>query len=101
MWDAAYPYIIAIAPTIGVAILFYIAIKSMIEGDRRERRAVAQWEKDHGRSIRPQRIGTPTASGSAETGSSASGSADTHTAESATGEAEQVDSARIEKNPQS
>lgn len=101
MWDAAYPYIIAIAPTIGVAILFYIVIKAIIEGDRRERRAVAQWEAEHGRSIRPQRNASPAASGSQETGSAASGSAATHTAESTSGTADRVDSTQIEKNPQS
>lgn len=54
-WAAAYPYLIAILPTIGVAFLFYLVIKSMIEGDRRERRAVARWEAEHGRSLRPER----------------------------------------------
>jgi len=36
--------IAALLPTAGVAFLFYIVIKAMIEGDRRERLAHSQWE---------------------------------------------------------
>ncbi|XVX20959.1 hypothetical protein ACQP1U_03545 [Actinomycetota bacterium] len=45
--DSAWPYFIALAPSIGVLFLFYVVIKNMIEGDRRERIAHAQWEADH------------------------------------------------------
>ncbi|TQL61784.1 hypothetical protein [Oryzihumus leptocrescens] len=34
----------ALLPTAGVAFLFYLVIKAMIEGDRRERLAHSQWE---------------------------------------------------------
>lgn len=36
--------IAALLPTAGVAFLFYLVIKAMIEGDRRERLAHSQWE---------------------------------------------------------
>ena len=38
------PYVIALVPSIGVGILFWIVIKNMIEGDRKERLAHSQWE---------------------------------------------------------
>ena len=37
-------YVAALVPSTGVGFLFYLIIKAMIEGDRRERRALAQWE---------------------------------------------------------
>ena len=46
MWDAAWPYLAAILPTIIVAALFYFLMKSILEGDRRERLAQSQWEKE-------------------------------------------------------
>jgi len=42
-----WPYLAAIIPTILVATLFYFIVKSMIEGDRRERIAQAAFEKEH------------------------------------------------------
>ena len=42
--DAAWPYLAAILPTILVAVLFYFIIKSMLEGDRRERAAQRRFE---------------------------------------------------------
>ncbi|MGB7819333.1 MAG: hypothetical protein WBL35_11465 [Ornithinibacter sp.] len=42
--SALWPYLAAILPTILVATLFYFLIKSMIEGDRRERLAQSQYE---------------------------------------------------------
>jgi hypothetical protein len=41
--------IAALLPTAGVAFLFYIVIKAMIEGDRRERLAHSQWEAEEER----------------------------------------------------
>ena len=41
------PYVLAIVPTVGVGVLFYFVIKSILEGDRRERIAHAKWEKEH------------------------------------------------------
>lgn len=45
--EAAMPYILALAPTIGIATLFYFIMKTIIEGDRRERMAQAKWEAEH------------------------------------------------------
>ena len=44
--DAVWPYLAAILPTIAVAILFYFLIKSMLEGDRRERIAQRRFEAE-------------------------------------------------------
>jgi len=40
----------ALLPSAGVAFLFYVVIKSMLEGDRRERLAHSRWEADQERS---------------------------------------------------
>lgn len=40
-------YVAALVPSTGVGFLFYLVIKAMIEGDRRERRALALWEAAH------------------------------------------------------
>ena len=46
MWDAVYPYLAALLPTVAVGALFYFVIKSMLEGDRRARLAQSKWEKE-------------------------------------------------------
>ena len=46
MWDSIWPYLADILPTIVVAVLFYYLMKSILEGDRRERLAQTQWEKE-------------------------------------------------------
>ncbi len=38
--------LIALVPSTGIGILFYLVMKAMIEGDRRERLAHAKWEKE-------------------------------------------------------
>ena len=50
--DAAMPYVLALVPTIGVATLFYFVIKTILEGDRRERIAQAKWEAEHDREAK-------------------------------------------------
>jgi len=40
----------ALLPSAGVAFLFYVVIKAMLEGDRRERLAHSKWEADQDRS---------------------------------------------------
>ena len=45
--ESVLPYVLAIVPTIGVGTLFYFVIKSILEGDRRERLAQARWEAAH------------------------------------------------------
>ena len=49
MWDAVFPYLAALLPTVAVGILFYFLIKTILEGDRRERLAQSKWEKDRER----------------------------------------------------
>ena len=44
--DTWWPYAAALLPTLGVAFLFYWIIKYMIEGDRRERQALARWNAE-------------------------------------------------------
>jgi hypothetical protein len=39
----------ALLPSAGVAFLFYLVIKAMLEGDRRERLAHSKWEADQER----------------------------------------------------
>jgi hypothetical protein len=39
--------VLALVPSAGVLFLFVVAIKAMLEGDRRERAAQARWEKEH------------------------------------------------------
>ena len=49
MWDAVFPYLAALLPTVAVGALFYFLIKSILEGDRRERLAQSKWEKERER----------------------------------------------------
>jgi hypothetical protein len=44
----------ALLPSAGVAFLFYLVIKAMLEGDRRERLAHSKWEADQERSVSPE-----------------------------------------------
>lgn len=45
--DDVWPAIETLIPSIGVLILFYLVLKHILEGDRRERIAQAQWEREH------------------------------------------------------
>lgn len=42
-----WPYVAALIPSTGIGILFWLVIKNMIEGDRKERLAHSQWERAH------------------------------------------------------
>ena len=53
------PYVLALVPTVGVGTLFYFVIKSILEGDRRERLAQAKWEAEHDRRESAERAGSP------------------------------------------
>jgi hypothetical protein len=66
--DAVWPYLAAIIPSIVVAVLFYFLIKSMLEGDRRERLAQSQFEAEQDRlraesnhAVAQENLGTPDA----------------------------------------
>ena len=43
----------ALLPTAGVAFMFYVIIKAMLEGDRNERLAHSKWEAGQERSAPP------------------------------------------------
>ena len=47
--SGAWPYVAAILPTILVATFFYFIVKSIIEGDRRERIAQKKYEQEQER----------------------------------------------------
>jgi hypothetical protein len=44
-----WPYIAALIPSAGVGVLFWIVVKNMVEGDRKERLAHSQWDAAHSR----------------------------------------------------
>jgi len=43
----------ALLPSAGVAFMFYVVIKAMLEGDRKERLAHSKWEAGQERSTAP------------------------------------------------
>ena len=45
--SSIWPYIAALIPSAGVGFLFYLVIKNMVEGDRKERLAHSQWDREH------------------------------------------------------
>lgn len=45
--DDVWPAIETLIPTIGILGLFYLIMRHIMEGDRRERVAQAQWEREH------------------------------------------------------
>jgi len=45
--SSLWPYLAALIPSVGVGFLFWLVIKNMIEGDRKERLAHSQWDRDH------------------------------------------------------
>jgi hypothetical protein len=54
MWDTVFPYLAALLPTVAVGALFYFLMKSILEGDRRERLAHSKWERDQEREPEKQ-----------------------------------------------
>lgn len=61
--ESVLPYVLAIVPTVGVGTLFYFVIKSILEGDRRERLAQARWEAEQDRRGGSPRPAAPDAGG--------------------------------------
>lgn len=47
--------LLALVPSVGVLALFVVAIRAMLEGDRRERAAQARWDKEHDNATEPPR----------------------------------------------
>lgn len=48
--SAVWPYVAALIPTLGLLWLFYVLMKHIIEGDRRERAAQRAWEAEQDRA---------------------------------------------------
>ncbi|HWC24906.1 MAG TPA: hypothetical protein VG502_21615 [Flexivirga sp.] len=48
--DGVWPYIETLIPSIGLLYLLYVILKHMMEADRRERIAHAQWERSEAES---------------------------------------------------
>lgn len=74
--SAVWPYLAAIIPTILVAILFYFLIKSMLEGDRRERLAQKQFEAEQDRRAAEAERAAPRPPASGPTDGANGGSSD-------------------------
>ena len=47
--DEVWPAILTLIPSIGILYLFWHIMKHIVEGDRRERLAHAQWEQEQDR----------------------------------------------------
>lgn len=45
--ENVWPAIQTLIPSIGLLLLFYYVMRHIMEGDRRERIAQAQWEREH------------------------------------------------------
>ena len=84
--DDVWPYLAAILPTIMVAILFYFLIKSMLEGDRRERIAQRRFEAEQDRQHAAQRPGSVSGSGTGSGSGHGSGTRDSGAPEHAGGD---------------
>ena len=67
-----WPYIAGIVPTIVVATMFYFLIKSMLEGDRRERLAQSRFEAEQDRADRRPGISATDSVGGARASNPAS-----------------------------
>lgn len=46
LWSSFWPYLAALLPTCGLLYLFWMVMKHIVEGDRRERQAQSQWEAE-------------------------------------------------------
>ncbi len=46
MLQSVWPYVAALLPTVGLAYLFWVIMKHILEGDRRERAAQRAWEQE-------------------------------------------------------
>ena len=46
LFASVWPYVAALLPTVGILWLFIVMMKHIVEGDRRERAAVARWEAE-------------------------------------------------------
>ncbi len=66
--SGVWPYVAALIPSAGVGFLFWLVIKNMIEGDRKERLAHSQWDAEH-----PEEKDAERSAAKGETGHSVNG----------------------------
>lgn len=52
LWDSFWPVLAALLPSIGLGYLFWVIMKHIVEGDRRERAALREWEARQDRQAR-------------------------------------------------
>jgi hypothetical protein len=51
--SGVWPYVAALIPSAGVGFLFWLVIKNLIEGDRKERLAHSQFDREQASTHRP------------------------------------------------
>jgi len=51
VWEATWPILAALLPSIGLLYLFWVIMKHILEGDRRERAAQRLWEAEQDASL--------------------------------------------------
>lgn len=51
VWEAIWPILAALLPSIGLLYLFWVIMKHILEGDRRERAAQRLWEAEQDASL--------------------------------------------------
>lgn len=50
LWASVWPVVAALLPSIGLGYLFWVIMKHIVEGDRRERAAIRAWEAEQDRA---------------------------------------------------
>lgn len=45
--ESVWTYIAALLPSAGLLFMLYLVVKYILEGDRRERMAQAEWDREH------------------------------------------------------
>lgn len=71
-WDSLWPVIAALLPTIGLLFLFFVILKRIVEGDRRERAAQRRWESERAEALAKARAERARAASGNSEGQSAS-----------------------------
>lgn len=56
VWDSTWPIVAALLPSIGLLYLFWVIMKHILEGDRRERAAQRLWEAEQDASSNPKEV---------------------------------------------
>jgi hypothetical protein len=58
-WDSFWPVLAALIPSIGLLFLFWVLMKHILEGDRRERAAQREWEAERERLLHKEPLTDP------------------------------------------